>query len=64
MPIKEVCSPNSSGVKPKPQPLPHPDAASRGVKHAAVYSDGKGCSDQVTQLPEQPPIGPSNLRSR
>lgn len=48
MPIKEVCSPNSSGVKPKPQPLPHPDAASRGVKHAAVYSDGKGCSDQVT----------------
>ena len=27
MPIKDVCSPNSSGVKPRPQPLPHPDAA-------------------------------------
>ena len=51
--MKDVCSPNSSGQKPKPQPLPHPD--NRGVKHAAVYGDGKR-NDQLTELPEQPPI--------
>jgi hypothetical protein len=65
MPIQTVCSPNSSGVKPKPQPLPHPDAKSRGVKHTAPWGpliDGR--NDQVTQLPEQPPPAPSNLRSR
>ena len=38
MPIKDVCSPNSSGKQPKPQPLPGPNK-SRNVKHAAVYSD-------------------------
>jgi hypothetical protein len=56
MPIRDVCSPNSSGQKPKPQVLPHPPPASRGVKHAAVYGDGKRRNDQVTELPEQPPI--------
>jgi hypothetical protein len=59
MPIKDVCSPNSTGAKPKPQPLPHPDAASRGVKHAAVYGDAKRRSDQSNQ----PPPAPANPRS-
>jgi hypothetical protein len=60
MPIREVCSPNSSGVKPKPTPLPHPDPASRGVKHTSPWGpliDRR--NDQVTQLPEQSPIAPS-----
>jgi hypothetical protein len=47
----DVCSPNSSGQKPKPQPLPQPDAKSRGVKHAAVYGDAR-------------PQGPSNPAAR
>jgi hypothetical protein len=58
--VKDVCSPNSSGQKPKPQRPPAP----AGVKHAAIYSDAARRNDQLTQLPEQPPIGPSNLRSR
>jgi hypothetical protein len=61
MAIKEVCSPNSSGVKPKPQPLPHADPASRGVKHAGVYKDydGRQRSDQSTQqLPPSPQTSP------
>jgi hypothetical protein len=50
-PIKDVCSPNSSGAKPKPTPLPHPDKDKRNPRHAAVYGDRR--NDQV-----QPPIGP------
>jgi hypothetical protein len=60
MPIKDVCSPNSSGAKPKPQPLPHPDAASRGVQHAKVYGDAKRRSDQSNQ---PPPLRPNLRRS-
>jgi hypothetical protein len=60
MPIKDVCSPNTSGQKPKPQRPPAPP----GVKHAPIYGDGKGRSDQVTQLPEQPPIPPSSSAGR
>jgi hypothetical protein len=44
MPIKDVCSSNSSGQKPKPQPLPGSNK-SRNVKHARVYSDAR--NDQV-----------------
>jgi hypothetical protein len=51
MPIKDVCSPSSSGQKPKPQPLPGSNK-SRNVKHARVYSDAR--NDQV----QPPPIGP------
>ena len=47
MPVKDVCSPNSSGQKPKPQPLPGSDKTRR-VKHAAVYRRGD-------QIPNQPP---------
>ena len=61
MAIREVCSPNSSGQKPKPQPLPHRDVASRKIKHAPVYGPLIK-DDQVTQLPEQPPIPPSTSR--
>jgi hypothetical protein len=50
MPIKDVCSPNSSGAKPKPQPLPHPPAASRGVKHTPPYGPLiHGRNDQLSQ---------------
>ena len=52
MPIKDVCSSNSSGAKPKPTPLPHPDKDKRNPPHARVYSDGR--NDQV----QPPPIGP------
>jgi hypothetical protein len=44
-PIQDVCSPNSSGQKPKPTPLPHPGDASRKVQHAAVYGDRR--NDQL-----------------
>jgi hypothetical protein len=37
--MREVCSSNSSGTKPKDRPLPAPPKDSRGVKHAAVYGD-------------------------
>jgi hypothetical protein len=53
MPIKDVCSPNSSGKQAKPQPLPGSNK-SRGVKHAAVYDDGAR-NDQV----QPPPFRPS-----
>ena len=59
--VKDVCSPNSSGQKPSPKPLPHADPASRGAKHAAVYGeyDGKQRSDQSTQqLPPSPQTNP------
>ena len=58
--MKDVCSPNSSGQKPKPKPLPHADPASRGVKHAAVYEDydGKQRNDQSSQ--QLPPTSPSS----
>ena len=52
MPIKDVCSSNSSGQKPKPQPLPGSNK-SRGVKHAAVY--------RGDQIPNQP-SGPKSTR--
>jgi hypothetical protein len=56
MPIKDVCSPNSSGQKPKPQPLPHPPAASRGVKHTAPWGPLiKDRNDQSNQPPIAPP---------
>jgi hypothetical protein len=51
MPVKDVCSPNSSGKQQKPQPLPGSDK-SRSVKHAAVYRRG----DQVQ------PSGPKSTR--
>jgi hypothetical protein len=54
MPLKDVCSPNNSGAKPKPTPLPHPE--NRGVKHTAPYgppATGDRRNDQ-----DQPPIGP------
>ena len=50
MPVKDVCSSNSSGQKPKPQPLPGSNK-SRNVKHAAVYR-----GDQVQ------PSGPKSTR--
>jgi hypothetical protein len=50
--VKDVCSPNSSGQKPKPQPLPHASLASRKIKHAPVYGPLVD-DDQLTQLPEQ-----------
>jgi hypothetical protein len=57
---KDVCSPNSSGAKPKPQPLPHAPPASRGVTHAPIYGDAKRRNDQVAELPtEQPSIAPT-----
>ena len=55
MPIKEVCSPNSTGQKPKPQQPPAPP----GVKQAAIYGDRR--SDQSNQ---PPPIPPPNLGAR
>jgi hypothetical protein len=61
MPVKDVCSQNSSGVRPKPQPMPHRDPASRGAKGAKVYEeyDGKQRSDQSTQqLPPAPQTNP------
>ena len=61
--IKTVCSPNSSGVKPKPQPLPHPPL--NKVKHTHPWGPLiKDRSDQVTRLPmtEQPPPAPSTSR--
>jgi hypothetical protein len=54
MPIKDVCSPNSSGQKPWPTPLPHPDKDKRNPRHAAVYGDRRG-----DQIPNQP----SDLKS-
>ena len=60
MPIKDVCSPNSSGQKPKPQPLPHPPAASRGVKHTAPW----GPPTKEDPFPQQSTIPPSNLRGQ
>ena len=53
MPIKDVCSSNSSGQQPKPQPLPGSNK-SRSVKHAAVYRRGD-------QIPNQP-SGPKSTR--
>ena len=50
MPIKDVCSPNSSGAKPKPTPLPHPDKDKRNPPHAAVYRRG----DQIPNQPSDP----------
>lgn len=49
MPIREICSPNSSGQKPKPQPLPGSDKTRR-VKHAAVYRRGDQIPDQPSDL--------------
>ena len=63
MPIKDVCSKNSSGQRPKDKPLPHPDPASRGVNHTAPWGPLIK-DDQVTQLPQQPSIPPSNLRGQ
>ena len=54
MPIKDVCSPSSSGQKPTPQPLPGSNK-SRNVKHAAVY--------RGDQIPNQP-SGPKSTRGR
>jgi hypothetical protein len=61
MPIRDVQSNNSSGMRPKDKPLPHPPAASRGVKHTAVYGeyDGQQRNDQSTQqLPPSPQTNP------
>jgi hypothetical protein len=62
MPIKDVCSNNSSGMRPKPKPMPG-SSENRGVKHAAVYEDydGRQRNDQSTQ--QLPPTPPANLRS-
>ena len=51
MPIREICSPNSSGQKPKPQRPPAPP----GVQHAAVYGDAARRSDQSNQPLPIPP---------
>jgi hypothetical protein len=56
----DVCSPNSSGQKPKPQPLPQPDAKSRGVKHAAVY----GCPNSRPSLRHRPGVPDGDYRAR
>lgn len=56
MPIKDVCSPNSSGQKPKPTPLPGANK-DRGVKHTAPY--GPPTNDKRADQSNQPPIGPS-----
>jgi hypothetical protein len=52
MPIKDVCSKNSSGERKKPAPLPGSNK-SRNVKHAAVY--------RGDQIPNQP-SGPKSTR--
>ena len=54
-----TCSPNSSGQKPKPKPMPG-SSENRGVKHAAVYGeyDGKQRNDQFQQLPPTPQTSP------
>ena len=59
MPIKDVCSPNSSGQKPKPQPFPHPDKDKRNPPHARVYGDRRG--DQV-QPSSIGPVSSSSTR--
>jgi hypothetical protein len=59
MPIKDVCSPNSSGQKPKPTPLPHPDKDKRNPAHAAVYGDRRN-----DQIPNQPSDLKSSTRDR
>jgi hypothetical protein len=54
MPIKDVCPPF---VKwPKPQPLPHAPAKSRGVEHSAIYS-AKGQGDSGVASIPRPPAG-------
>jgi hypothetical protein len=63
MPIRDVCSPNSSGQKPKPQPLPGSDK-NRRVKHTnpygpSIYGDRRG-----DQIPNQPSDLKSSTRDR
>jgi hypothetical protein len=55
--MKEVCSPNSSGAKPKDRPLPAPPKDSRGVRHSSVYGDRRSdAEERAGPGPDRPTI--------